>query len=164
MDDQIIKQLPRGEGINQDGTLTAGEMSPRKARLLYESGFWRQAGNYVGMCVFVPWSNDQLLSLLGAVTGWSLSGRDLADVVERGMALARIFNLREGFSTADDTLPQRFFSSAADGPLRELAVDRKDLEQAQQAYFLMLGWDAAGIPTQDRLKDLDIAWACRFLS
>jgi aldehyde:ferredoxin oxidoreductase len=163
MDDQIIKQLPKGEGINLDGKLTAAEMSPRKARLLYESGLWRHVGNYIGMCIFVPWSNDQILSMVAAVTGWHLSGRDLTDAVERGMAMARIYNLREGLTSADDTLPRRFFASATEGPLKELAVDPVELEHAQQAYFQMLGWNDAGIPTRERLKELDIDWASRFI-
>ena len=110
-DDQVIKTMPKGEGINVDGTLTTTELSPRKARLLYDEGLWRQVGNYIGMCVFVPWSNDQILSAVEAVTGWTMSGRELIDVVERGMTLARIFNLRQGLSKDDDTLPQRFFTS-----------------------------------------------------
>ncbi len=36
---------------------------------------------------------------------------ELMSVVERGVTLARIFNLREGFSVDQDQLPKRFATS-----------------------------------------------------
>jgi aldehyde:ferredoxin oxidoreductase len=80
-------------------------------------------------------------------------------VAERGMTLARIFNLREGFSAADDKLPGRFAASPPDGPLKDVIVDPEKLAQAQQVYYQMLGWDTSGIPTSGRLAELDIEWA-----
>jgi len=163
MDDQLIKKMAKGEGLNSDGTLTAAEMSPRKARLLYDSGLWRHIGNYIGMCIFVPWSNEQLDAAIQAVTGWSMSLRDLEIVVERGMALTRIFNLREGFSRNDDTLPRRFFASPSEGPLKDVSVDPARLDIAQRAYYQMLGWDESGVPTHEKLKELDVEWAYEYI-
>ncbi|MBU2261590.1 MAG: aldehyde ferredoxin oxidoreductase C-terminal domain-containing protein, partial [Proteobacteria bacterium] len=45
---------------------------------------------------------------VACVTGRPLTDRDLRQVVDRGVALARIFNIREGFSEKDDLLPKRF--------------------------------------------------------
>jgi aldehyde:ferredoxin oxidoreductase len=163
MDDQLIKNIAKGQGLNQDGTLTAAEMSPRKARLLYDSGRWRHIGNYVGMCLFVPWSSEQISAAFQAVTGWPMGVKELEKAVERGMALARIFNLREGFGLKDDTLPRRFFGSPAEGPLKDTAIDPGELAAAQQAYFAMLGWDASGIPTPEKLRELGLEWAVAFL-
>jgi aldehyde:ferredoxin oxidoreductase len=162
-DDLVIKALPKGEGINADGTLTNTELSPRKARLLYDAGLGRHMANYLGMCIFVPWSRQQMNDAVQAVTGWPLSYLDLTKVVERGMSLARIFNLREGFSRSDDTLPRRFSTSPAEGPLSDVTVDPVKLEQAQQEYFRMLGWNEAGIPTYEKLVELDIEWAQEYI-
>jgi aldehyde:ferredoxin oxidoreductase len=159
MDDVVIENLPAGDEFNLDGTLTTTELSPRKAKILHDVGLWRQMGNYVGLCVFVPWSNQQIISSVEAVTGWPVSSRDLENVVERGMALTRIFNLREGFSRSDDTLPRRFFSFAPEGPLRDIHVDRVQMDVAQRVYFQLLGWDESGVPTHDKMKELDIEWA-----
>ena len=159
MDDLAIKKIPKGEGINVDGTLSSTEMSPRKARLLYDVGLWRHMANYIGMCIFVPWSNQQICDAVEGVTGWPMSFRKLMRVAERGMALARIFNLREGFSRSDDTLPRRFFTSPPEGPLSNISVDHDMLGTAQQAYFQMLGWNEGGIPTHEKLIDLDMEWA-----
>jgi aldehyde:ferredoxin oxidoreductase len=44
-----------------------------------------------------------------------------------------------------------------------VTVDPAKLEQAQREYFRMLGWDEAGIPTHEKLVELDIAWAHEYL-
>ena len=51
----------------------------------------------------------------------------------------------------------------AEGPLRAVTVDPAKLEQAQQEYFRMLGWDEAGLPTREALAELGIAWAAEHL-
>jgi aldehyde:ferredoxin oxidoreductase len=163
-DDLVIKKIPKGEGLNADGTLTSTELGTRKARLLYDVGRWRHMGNYLGMCIFVPWSNQQVCEAMEAVTGWPIDFERLNVVVERGMTLARIFNLREGFSRADDTLPRRFFGSPSEGPLKDIPVDPDKLDIAQRAYFKMLGWDESGVPTYEKLRELDIEWAYTYLS
>jgi aldehyde:ferredoxin oxidoreductase len=84
--------------------------------------------------------------------------------VERGVTLSRIFNLREGFTAKDDTLPRRFFTSPTDGPLKNVAIDPEKLEQAQKVYYQMLGWSESGIPTYGRLVELDIEWASEYLA
>ena len=162
-DDQVIKNLAKGSSLNQDGTLTSAEMSPRKARVLHDIGLMRHLPNYVGMCIFVPWSRQQIYDAVEAVTGWTETALLLPRIVERGLAMARIFNLREGFSRSEDTLPHRFFESPSEGPLSEIAVDPGKLETAQRAYFELLGWDEAGVPTQEKLDDLGIGWASRYI-
>lgn len=152
-DDLVRKNQAKWE------TLPSTELSPRKALMLYEVGLWRHLANYLGMCVFLPWSNQQICAALESVTGWPLSFEELAKVVERGITLTRIFNLREGFSGKDDTLPRRFFDSPTEGPLKNIAVDPEQLEIAQRAYYQMLGWDEFGIPTSENLEELEIEWA-----
>ena len=162
-DNVVIKGMPKGTGLNEDGTLTNTEMSPRKARLLYEAGLLRHLANYVGMCIFVPWSRQQLCEAVEAVTGWQTGSSQLIQIVERGLALAKIFNLREGFSRDDDKLPRRFSESAPEGPLKEVSVDPGKLLEAQRVYFQMLGWDESGVPTREKLAALDLAWAHEYI-
>jgi aldehyde:ferredoxin oxidoreductase len=163
-DNVVIQGIPKGTGLNQDGTLTHTEMSPRKARLLYEDGLMRQLANYVGMCIFVPWSHQQLCEAVEAVTGWQTVSSQLTQIVERGLALAKIFNLREGFSRDDDKLPHRFSESAPEGPLKDVSVDPGKLHEAQGAYFQMLGWDESGVPTREKLAALDLAWTREYIT
>ena len=79
------------------------------------------------------------------------------------MTLARIFNLREGFTSRDDTLPRRFASSPTDSNLKGVGVDPEKLSAAQKLYYQMLGWDEAGVPTHGRLVELNIEWAAQYL-
>jgi aldehyde:ferredoxin oxidoreductase len=162
-DDLVIKKIPKGEGLNDDGTLTTTELGKRKAQLVYDFGRWRQVGNYIGMCLFLPWSHQQICDAVEAVTGWPMNSELMKGVVERGMTLARIFNLREGFTKNDDTLPRRFFSSPSQGPLMNISVDQDKLDIAQRAYFDMLGWNESGIPSYEKLVELDIEWAYKYI-
>jgi aldehyde:ferredoxin oxidoreductase len=54
--------------------------------------------------------------LLSAVTGWDSSAYELMRFGERRLHLMRVYNLREGLTAADDTLPARFFYER-DGPI-----------------------------------------------
>ena len=152
-DDQVQKSQPQWK------TLPPAEMSQRKARMVYEVGLWRHMGNYIGMCIFVPWSQQQIEEAMEAVTGWPAGSRSLTEGVERGITLARMFNLREGVSRNDDKLPRRFLASAAEGPLKDVSIDPADLEAAQRSYYRMLGWNEEGIPTHEKLVELGIEWA-----
>jgi aldehyde:ferredoxin oxidoreductase len=78
---------------------------------------------------------------------------------ERGVTLARIFNLREGFSEADDRLPKRMSVPQRTGNLQDTAVDPVKLLEMQKLYYQMFGWDERGTPTRARLVELDIEWA-----
>lgn len=73
------------------------------------------------------------------------------------MTLARIYNIREGFSNADDNLPKRMSVPQRNGNLQGIAVDPETLSEMQRLYYQMLGWDERGIPTMARLVELDIA-------
>jgi aldehyde:ferredoxin oxidoreductase len=150
--------------IDISQSLPSTELSPRKARTLYLLGLWQHVLNSIGLCLFVPWSQNQLVEAMEGITGWPMSYWRLMKSAERGITLARIFNIREGRSAKDDTLPARFFTSPAEGPLKGVSVDPARLAEAQKLYYQMLGWDASGVPTLARLIELDLEWAKKYLS
>ncbi len=162
-DDVVNKKLAEWEWIGLAESIPVYEMSGRKARMLYQVGMWRHLANYIGLCLFVPWGNEQVTQAMEAITGWPMSSYKLMKTVERGMTLARIFNLREGFTNRDDTLPRRFTSSPADSNLKGVGVDTEKLSSAQKAYYQMMGWDENGVPTPGRLVELNIEWAAQYL-
>ena len=130
--------------------------------MLYQVGLWRHLANHLGLCLFVPWANEQVTQAVEAITGWPMSSWKLMKTVERGLALARVFNLREGFSSLDDCLPKRFASSPADSSLKGVGVDPEQLSAARNIYYQMLGWDESGVPTSARLVELNIEWAAKY--
>ncbi len=162
-DDLVNKKLSEWDRIGLAESVPVYEMSGRKARMLYQVGLWRHLPNYLGLCIFLPWSNEQVTAAVEAITGWPMSSWRFMKTVERGMTLARIFNLREGFSGRDDRLPKRFTSSPADSSLKGVGVDPEKLAAAQKIYYQMLGWDESGIPTCGRLVELNIEWAAQYL-
>jgi len=93
-----------------------------------------------------------------AVSGWPFTEKELLTVAERAWNLTRLFNLREGFSRQDDTLPERLFKEPSSrGPSRGQIVDRKEFEKMLSQYYEIVGWDPrTGIPTEDKLRALGI--------
>jgi aldehyde:ferredoxin oxidoreductase len=53
----------------------------------------------------------------------------------------RRYNLREGLTSADDTLPDRFFTLPVDGGwLAGTVLDRAEFEAATRRLCDLLGW------------------------
>ncbi len=122
------------------------------------------AQNCLTMCIFPGWHSRDLVEMVEAATGWSFSTYELMEVGERATTLARIFNLREGFTAEDDYLVARSHGPTRDGALAEGGIDPEELREALAEYYAMLGWDRqTGVPTVDKLRELDIAWAVEHL-
>ena len=93
--------------------------------------------------------------LLSAVTGWDVTGDELAGTAQRIVLAKRVFNLREGWTRADDWLPRRFLSEeleVASGRVAALTPDR--LQAMIDAYYSARGLDAEGVPDPTELTDL----------
>ena len=160
----LYPKLPNS--YNSLGVLEAvpvEDFGPKKVRLYKYVGEWRTLNNFLVMCLFTPWSVTQKVEIVRAVTGWNTTAFELMKVVERGNTLARIFNLREGFTEKDDWLPPRFFKPRTSGNLKD-AVSAEDLQNAKLLYYDMMGWTDKGVPKKSALDELDISWAASKLS
>ncbi len=139
------------------------DLNERKAKVFYRVQRVWSMYNTVGMCDFaaVPLNHISLTKLVEqvrAVTGWDVSLWELLKAGERADAMARIFNVREGFTPEDDKLPDRLFDPMP-GPLKGERIDPEDFRKAKDAYYDMAGWDhQTGMPTRARLMDLDLEW------
>ena len=96
------------------------------------------------------------MELLKAVTGWDTGMVEILRVAERIVTLMRLFNIREGFTAADDVLPERYFQPKTDGVLANINIDRKKYEKARQYYYILMGWDSNGIPLPEKVDELYI--------
>jgi aldehyde:ferredoxin oxidoreductase len=161
----LYPQLPKS--YNSLGILEPvpiEDFGPKKVRLYKYVGEWRTLNNFLVMCLFTPWSVIQKVEIVRSVTGWNTTTFELMKVVERGNTLARIFNLREGFTEKDDWLPPRFFKPKTSGALSKTFVNPEDLQKAKLLYYDMMGWTEQGIPKKSKLEELDIAWAANKIS
>jgi aldehyde:ferredoxin oxidoreductase len=94
---------------------------------------------------------------LRLATGFSMYTGSFLRLGERSYNLERLFNLREGLSAADDSLPDRLTKTpqpARDGTTNADHV--VPLEKMLKRYYKVRGWDPAGVPTKRTLKRLKI--------
>ncbi len=134
-------------------------LGPEKVRLYKIWTDWRVLANCLCICSFPPWRFTEYVELLNAVTGWNTSMHELSLAAERALSLARVFNIREGFGSSDDRLPERFFTPQTSGFLSKTAVDSEELSRAIRTYYGMMGWDEAGVPRLETLQYLNVGWA-----
>jgi aldehyde:ferredoxin oxidoreductase len=140
------------------------EMGSSKVRLAKYHTVWRTMMNALVFCIFPPWTPEEVVQIVNAVTGWETTGFELMKTGQRILTMARVFNLREGFTVADDWLPPRMFQPATSGPLANTAVDKEGLKEARSLFYAMMGWDReTGVPTTDTLGELDISWVKQYL-
>ncbi len=95
---------------------------------------------------------------VAAITGWPFTQEELRLIAERAWNLTRLFNVREGFTRNDDTLPERLFSEASSrGPSKSQIMDKAIFEKMLDEYYEMVGWDKrTGKPEKEKLKELGI--------
>ena len=79
------------------------------------------------------WS--ETVELLKLVTGWNITVEELRTVARRVVTTKKLFNIREGWTPAEDTLPKRFFGA-------ELPEER--LRAMIAAYNTARGWTPEG--------------------
>ena len=93
--------------------------------------------------------------MLRLVTGWNVDAAELRDTARRIVTARKLFNVRAGWTPAEDTLPDRFFQLALpDDPRARLS--REQLQQAVQAYNLLRGWSADGWLNDPLLRQLQL--------
>jgi aldehyde:ferredoxin oxidoreductase len=100
---------------------------------------------------------EKLVGYVNSVTGWNMSIFEMLKVGERANTLMRLFNCREGFTPADDVLPQRMHEGIGNGALKGERVDPEQFLAARRLYYEMAGWDPeTGRPTEAKLAELAV--------
>jgi aldehyde:ferredoxin oxidoreductase len=108
------------------------------------------------LCKFTHYgvAEEYFARVLSAVTGIKYSTGDMIKVGERVWNLERLYNLREGFTSKDDSLPPRLLNEApTDGPSKGWVVQ---LEPMLKEYYRGRGWDEHGVPTSRKLNELEL--------
>jgi aldehyde:ferredoxin oxidoreductase len=139
------------------------DLGSRKVRLFTYLQHWWSLGNSLDLCLFTTaparvWTIPQVVEIVNAVTGWDTTAWELMKVGERGTTMARAFNVREGFTKADDWVPERLFQPLGNGPQKGLKLSKEVFKQAVTDYYQMMGWDEHGVPTHGKLEELDVGW------
>lgn len=133
------------------------DIGPEKVKVLIAVVKWRNAQNSLVVCQFPHWDLKQTTELVGAVTGWDISLGELMISGERCINMDRLFNIREGFTRADDRLPKRFFTGLVGGSLGGVSLNPDDMQQALTSYYTLMGWDSeTGVPKKETLQRLGL--------
>ena len=134
-----------------DGT-TAGKVVPCK-----ESQDRISAMDSTGICIFVTsaWAIDDFAAQMDAACEGEWTPERMTEAGERIWNIERLFNLKAGFTMADDTLPSRLQNDPAPTGPRKGSL--AELDQMLPEYYELRGWTKDGRPTNETLARLGLS-------
>lgn len=121
-----------------------------KAGLVHESQNEVAVMDSLVLCMFA-WLYipvNVFADMLSAATGVDYTVDEIKKCGGRIWNIERMFNNGAGFSRKDDSLPERFFGG--DG------MDKAEFEKSLDEYYHLRGWDENGVPTAEKLKELEL--------
>ena len=91
------------------------------------------------------------------VTGWEMTSDELRRCGERISNLKKLFNIREGWSRADDTLPPRALEEPLPtGVAAGVGLTKEELDFMIAGYYKARGWTDDGMITDENLGELGL--------
>ncbi len=105
---------------------------------------------------------SEAATMLAAVTGWDVDAAELRETAERIVTLKKLFNEREGWTRAEDTLPARFLREplaaphAGDAPADGVTLSPQDLDRMIRSYYRARGWAEDGHVPLKRARALGL--------
>jgi aldehyde:ferredoxin oxidoreductase len=90
---------------------------------------------------------------LTQITGQTFSTGHVQEIGARIFNLERMYNLREGMTGSDDTLPPRILHESTFKHLQS----GHPLDKLLPRYYELRGWDQDGVPRRETLEELRVA-------
>jgi aldehyde:ferredoxin oxidoreductase len=137
--------------------------SPESAQLAVETEDRAALLDSLILCKFLRGVFTDLYAeaadLLARVTGWDVTADELRTVARRIVTAKKLYNQREGWTPAEDTLPKRFLSEGLPAGAGDAVLPRERLREMVRAYYRARGWGEggcvpAGVIEELRLTDL----------
>jgi aldehyde:ferredoxin oxidoreductase len=94
--------------------------------------------------------------MLARVTGWDVTATELRATAQRIVTAKKLYNLREGWSPSEDTLPKRFLSQGLPVGADVATLPAERLQTMIEAYYAARGWDQQGRVPAVRLRELGL--------
>ena len=158
---------PRGACHNRSGAYEADfsgtvdrfQADPRRGTLVSASEDFAAVLDSLIVCKFLRNCFSDFYSeaaeLLRKVTGWDYSGTELVRTGARIHTMKKLFNIREGWRTKDDWLPERLLSEALPtGVGAGAGLSPDELRQMVQSYYQARGWDENGFVPEKTSAEL----------
>lgn len=110
----------------------------------------------IGLCVFSTFGLGlpDYVDMYNAVCGDIYDDDSLLEAGERVWNLEKLFNLREGIDSSQDTLPKRLLEEPVVNGPTEGHIHH--LDKLLPEYYEVRGWDEKGIPTEETLERLGL--------
>ncbi|WP_353893947.1 aldehyde ferredoxin oxidoreductase family protein [Proteinivorax hydrogeniformans] len=110
----------------------------------------------LGLCLFTSFAlgPEDYADLYNAVCGTDHTAETILEAGDRIWNIEKLFNLEAGIDKKQDKLPKRLLEEPIpDGPSKGWT---HKLDELLPEYYEVRGWDKEGVPTKDKLKQLDI--------
>jgi len=147
--------------LGLDAAMSRKQLEGKAYLVKATQDYFGTLGDSLGICKFPmnawrPFTPTRVAQAVALVTGWDVSLEELLTAGERIYNLCRLFNVREGITRADDTLPVRIGEALPEGESAGETVRPEDLQKLLGEYYELRGWDEKGIPTPETLARLEL--------
>jgi aldehyde:ferredoxin oxidoreductase len=159
MADEVKKKI-YGDPPNLDSSTYSPERIALMVKWYEDLSFVRDS---LGVCLFAVNTksvigNTYCAELISAYLGLNFSATDIMMAGERILNLLKAYNVREGLTRVDDTLPSKLFqeplqNGTPEGPI----LSRDHMDKLLDAYYELRGWNTkTGVPTREKLGELGL--------
>ena len=136
-------------------------LDDRRGRITMEGEDFSSVLDSLIWCKFLRKAFDDFYGESAAIyehiTGWDMSPQELKQAGERINNLKKLFNIREGWTRNDDTLPPRILEEKLPtGVVEGVGLTKEDLDEAITGYYRARGWTEDGMIPDEKLRDLDL--------
>jgi Aldehyde:ferredoxin oxidoreductase len=136
-----------------------GKLKPRysiegRAKFVKENQDERACCYSLVLCDFLPFEVDTLVELLNLATGFDYDREEYLKTGERIWNLTKIFNVKNGFTRKDETMPDRIFEEKLE--IDEAKLSKEEFEKMMDEYYEIRRWDEDGVPKKEKLKELNL--------
>ena len=137
-------ELQRPEGVDE---------SEKRGNIHALAASYSQAFINSGMCLFTlsPGTNFPLVEFIRAVTGWDFTIEEAIAAGKRSLTLQQAFNIREGLTARDFSIPARITVPPTMGPFSGRIVN---FDGPRRSYYKAMGWEPeTGSPSKECLAE-----------
>lgn len=142
-----------------------GVLDDNKAKFALETQKYYSMMDSLCLCQFAwgpAWQlygPDDLVAYCKYGIDWDTSIEEHQEIGERRMNMMRMFNVREGFTRAEDSVPPKAYIQMPDGPNKGAGITKEDFEKALDTYYDLAGWDReTTAPKPETVKRLGLEW------